>query len=167
MMNDPLYNRLCEASWRRPLTEAEQAELRAWLAAHPEAQAEWAAEAGLNDALARLPDVPLASNFTARVLQAAQRESAREARAPAWGWRFWQARFRWLPRVAFAAMVLSAGLISYHHVQVTRRVDLVQGVAAVAEVASLPSPEILKDFDAIRALDQTPPADEELLTLMQ
>jgi hypothetical protein len=39
MNQDPVYNRLRELSWRRPLTENEQAELRAWVAAHPEAQA--------------------------------------------------------------------------------------------------------------------------------
>ena len=49
---------------------------RAHLAAHPEAQADWEAEAGLNDALGRLPDVAVSSNFTARVLQAVEREIA-------------------------------------------------------------------------------------------
>ena len=101
MTNDPIYNHLRELSWRRKLTGAEEAELRAWLAAHPEAQADWEAEAGLNAALGRLPDVPVPSNFTARVLQAAEREAAAELRRPGWKWRVWP-RLRWLPKVAFA-----------------------------------------------------------------
>jgi hypothetical protein len=31
----------------------------------------------------------------------------------------------------------------------------------------MPSPEVLKDFDAIAALSSTPPADEELLKVMR
>src|SRR5437667_12737472 len=80
MMNDPVHNHLRELSWRRRLTSSEEAELRAWLAAHPEAQAQWEAEAGLNDALGLLPDAPLGSNFTARVLQAVQLEAAASTR---------------------------------------------------------------------------------------
>ena len=36
MNPDPIDQRLRESGWRRPLTETEQAELHAWLAAHPE-----------------------------------------------------------------------------------------------------------------------------------
>ena len=70
MNPDPVYQRLRELGWRRPLTAAEQVELRIWLAAHPEAQAEAEAEAALNQALTRLPAAPVPSNFTARVWQA-------------------------------------------------------------------------------------------------
>ena len=43
MSSDPIYDQLRELSWRRKLTGAEEARLRAWLAAHPEAQADWEA----------------------------------------------------------------------------------------------------------------------------
>ena len=76
MTNDPIFERWRERSWRRKLTSAEQAELRAWLAAHPEAQAEWEAEMALNDVLDQLPDAPVASNFTARAVAAVEREKA-------------------------------------------------------------------------------------------
>ena len=59
MTNDPLYHQLLEQSWRRKLTDAEEAGLRAWLAAHPEAQPDWDAEAGLSEALGALPNVPV------------------------------------------------------------------------------------------------------------
>ena len=166
MSNDPIYDHLRELTWRRELTGAEEAELRAWLAAHPEAQAEWEAEAGLNAALGRLADVPVASNFTARVLQAVERESAAAPRREGWGWgsRWW---LRWLPRAALAAVVAGAGLASYHFIEVAQRQKMVESVAAVSAVSSLPSPEILQDFDAIRALHPTPPPDQELLAALQ
>jgi len=166
MTNDPIYNRLREFSWRRELTAPEQAELRAWLAAHPEAQADWEAEAGLSAALGRLPDVPVPSNFTARVMQAVEREAGAELRGPQGNWlaRLWR---RWLPKIAFAAVVVSAGLVSYHQLQAAHRKKLVESVSAVSAVSSLPSPDILKDFDAIRALNPTPAPDEQLLTMLQ
>ena len=119
-----------------------------------------------------LPDAPVATNFTARVLQAVDQESATAERARgarALGWQGWR---RWLPRMALASVVLGAGLICYHqvserHVLAARRDELALSVAAVSGVSSLPSPEILKDFEAIRALNQTPPPDEELLALLK
>ncbi len=166
MTNDPIYSRLREVGWRRRLTAAEEAELRAWLAAHPEAQADWEAEAGLNAALGRMPDAPVPSNFTARVLQAVERETATERRRPKEDWLTWL-RPRWLPKLAFAAIVVGAGLLSYNQVQAVHRKKLAESVAAVSAVSSLPSPDILKDFDAIRALNPSPAPDEQLLAILQ
>lgn len=164
MNSDPIYNRLRELSWRRKLTDAEEAELRAWLEAHPEARADWEAEAGLEAALGRLPDAPLPGNFTARVLQAVEREAAaglRRSERRMWPW------LRWLPKAAFAASVLAAGLLSYLMIQNAERKRLVESVAAVADVSSLPSPEILQDFDAIRGSSPTPAPDEQLLEVLK
>jgi hypothetical protein len=55
MTNDSTCERWRELSWRRDLTPAEQAQLRVWLAGHPEALADWQAEAALNRALDQLP----------------------------------------------------------------------------------------------------------------
>jgi anti-sigma factor RsiW len=166
MTNDPIYNQLRELSWRRTLSAAEEAELRMWLVTHPEAQADWEAETGLNAALGRLPDMPVPSNFTARVLQAVEREAAAELRRSRGNWLTWL-RLRWLPKAAFAAIVVGAGLLSYHQVQAAHRKKLVESVAAVSAVASLPSLDILKDFDAIQASNPTPAPDEQLLTVLQ
>lgn len=166
-MNDPVYNRMRELSWRQKLTDAEEVEVRAWLEAHPESQADWEAEAGLNEALARLPDAAVASNFTARVLQTVVREASAQARGGGpkqRGWRTWLA---WLPKAAAATIILGAGLFSYHSIVTARRSGLAQSVTAVSNVVSLPSPEILQDFEAIRALNQAPPADEQLLALLR
>src|SRR5262245_543785 len=106
-MNDPL--KLQEAGWRRKLTPAEEAELQAWLAKHPEAQADWKAEVGLNEGLRGLPDAPMPSNFTARVLQAVEREEAAAGR-PALTWK---STWNWLlPKAAFVAAVFGVALFT-------------------------------------------------------
>ena len=166
-MTDPIYERFRELSWRRPLSATEQAELRAWLTAHPEAMADWEAEAELNEALAKLADAPVPSNFTARVVQAVGREEAAQARQARRRFPFAAGILKWLPRMAVAAVALFAGLFSYHRYETARRMALLKPVALVSEVSSLPSPEILKDFDAIRALSQAPAPDDELLASMQ
>jgi anti-sigma factor RsiW len=167
MTKDPLYEHLREISWRRKLTPAEQASLCAWLAAHPEAQSDWETEASLSDALAGLPDAPVANNFTARVVASAQSQAGRQERQSnrvAWRGAWWQ---RWLPKSAFAAILIVAGLLCYNHVQEQHREELARSLATMSAVPAFQSPEMLKDFDAIAALGSAPPADEELLKVMQ
>ncbi len=168
MKNEPLPSRFRELSWRRKLSPAEAEELRAWLAAHPEAQTDWDAEAGLTEALDRLPKVPVASNFTARVLQAVEREDGLRSRSRQPGGHLAFRWTKWLPRAAFVAVVLIAGLLGVQALRAYQRTaEYRRSVTAVSEVASLPSPEILQDFEAIRALDQAPAPDEELLKALQ
>jgi hypothetical protein len=163
-MNDP-FNKLRETSWRRKLTAAEESELRAWLAANPTARDDWQAEAALSRVLEHLPNAPIPSNFTARVLQAVEMENVATRRQLESKWRWmWQPL---LPRIAFAAVVLGIGFLSFHEARAARRMQLAKSVAAISEVASLPGPEVLKDFDAIRQLTPTPPPDTELLALLQ
>lgn len=166
MASSSSYQRFLDLTWRRTLTEAEQAELRDWLAAHPDVQPDWEAEAALSDALRRVPDALISSNFTSRVLQAIERADARETVAPR-PWPAWRLVLRWLPRTALAMVVVAAGLFSYHQTRAFRRAELVYGVSAVSDISSLPSPAILQDFDAIYALNQAPKPDEDLLKLMQ
>ena len=168
MKNDPLSTRFRELAWRRKLSPAEAEELRAWLATHPEAQEDWDAEAGLSEVLDRLPNVPVATNFTARVLQAVERkDNASHQRVEA-GLRISQSWLKWLPRTAVAAVALTASLIGVHSLLDHKRAEAYrQSVTAVSEVASLPSPEILQDFDAIHELSPAPAPDEELLQAFQ
>jgi len=167
MNENPEVNRATELSWQRKRGPAEEAQLRAWLAQHPEAQADWELEERLNQALDRLPAAPVASNFTARVLQAAEREQAGKERSGASRWLHWRWQWRWVPRAALAALVLGAALCAFGRVQAARRAEMLRSVEAVSSVTSLPSPEVLKHFDVIRALSQTPPADEDLLHLLK
>ncbi len=164
-MSDSLYDKLRETGWRRKLTPSEEAQLRAWLADHPEARADWQVETMLSESLGRLPDAPVPTNFTARVLQAVQRESS-AVRRRGWTWRWsWRSL---LPKAAVAALVCGAAIFGIlSSVASTKRTKLAQSVAAVSEVSSLPAPDILEDFDAIRQLNAAPRPDNELLALMQ
>jgi len=156
-------SQLRESGWRRKLTEAEQTELRTLLAANPDARADWEMESALNAALTQLPDASVPSNFTTRVLQAVERE---EARSRAWSWRWnWHAL---VPRVAFAAAVITfIGLAFQHHEIYRQRIALARNVALVTRGQPMPSPEALENFDAIRRMSQPQHADDELLALMQ
>lgn len=120
-------------------------------------------DARLDALLRALPDKPVASNFTARVLQEVERGNAvRPARGSVFS-----LKFRWLPRLAVASLALTSCVLTYQVRTQTARTQFARSVAAVTQVASLPSPDALKDFEAIRRLSQTPPADRELLALLQ
>jgi anti-sigma factor RsiW len=162
MAQDPLDDRFRQAAWRGKLSPSEQERLRTWLAAHPEAQDAWQLEGTLTEALTGLPDYPVPSNFTARVLQAVEMETNRPGSRRRLIWaRVWQ----WIPKTSWAALMLTSALLSYKHFQHAQRLDqMAQSVVVVSELASVPSPRILQDFDAIHAMDRTP-ADLALLEL--
>jgi hypothetical protein len=114
--------------------------------------------------LSRLPDAPVASNFTARVMQAIELEEAGTARSrsPIWVWR------GFLPRAAVvAAAIVFAGFAYHRHEIYTQRAALAKNVALVAVAQPMPSVEALKNFDAIQRMSQPQHADEELLALLQ
>jgi hypothetical protein len=158
MKNEPFQNSLRELVWRRKLTDAE----RAGLGAQPEVQADLEIESRLSETLARLPDAPVPSNFTARVLQAVERESVRP-RAINWSWT-WRVL---VPRVAVAAVVIAfAGLEIHRHELNVHRTAFARNIMLVAEAQPLPSVDALKNFNAIQRMSQ-PRADDELLVLLQ
>ena len=167
MNKDRFFERLRETAWRRKLTPAEEQQLAEWLAEHPDAQNEWASEANLNEMLESLQDVPVSSNFTARVVQAAQSETRATVRRKFLLPGLMAHWMSWLPKAALASVLLAAGLASYLHMQAERRAEWAASLTTVAQLPPVPNPEVLKDFDAIAALSSTPPADEELLKVMQ
>ena len=165
-MKDP--RQLRETSWRRPLTASEESELRAWLAAHPEAREDHELDAALTESLRRLPDVLVSSNFTARVLKAVELEAAPSRRDSRSRWK--TAWHSWVPRIAFGAagvLTIVAGFTVFRHHERVQARQMAQSVSAVSQVASLPSPEVLQDFDVIRNLNPSPAPDETLLALFQ
>jgi anti-sigma factor RsiW len=162
-MNESDYQALVEASWRRPLTVEEQAQLDAWLATRPETRAGWERETGLNHLLGQLPDVPIASNFTSQVLQALEREVAAEARRPSLAERIRRWFRRPAPRIAWASLLLVAAWFGYHQHQTNVQSDMAKGLTVMASVATLSDPTVLQDFDAIQRLSQSAPSDDEEL----
>ena len=115
----------------------------------------------LRELLSRLPDAPVASNFTARVLQAIEAEEMRRSRwhLPGWNWRVF------FPRVTVTAA--TAGIVAvalYQYDISAQRQKLAQSVVVVAS-QPMPSVEALKNFDAIQRMGQNARPDEDLLAL--
>jgi len=164
-MNDP--NKLREISWRRKLTAAEAEELRAWLAEHPDAradfQADWEMESALTESLGRMPDAPLSTNFTARVLREVQREvdlEAAVARRSGWKWSW----HMFLPRAALATVALGLGMVFYAQHRAERRTELAHNIVQASTVAAVPGPTALENFDVVSGLSE---GDSTLLSLLQ
>jgi anti-sigma factor RsiW len=158
-MNDAEYQGLLEAAWRRKLTPEEEARLEAWLMSHPKRQAEWEEELSLSQGLRQMPDAPLASNFTARVLQALDREAAlagRPSRLAEWLTAVFR---RPAAGLAWATVLLLAGWLGYQQVEKhNRRAAAQDFVVLLNKVATQPTS--LENFDAVRNLPQ---ADDEQL----
>lgn len=156
MNNEP--QKLRESLWRRPLTQAERAELQA----KPDVSADLELESRLSAALEKLPVVPVPSNFTSRLMQAVEQEETIRSRSWRWNWH------ALLPRIAIAAAVLFfAGLTFHQYEQKAHRTALARNVALIAGSQPLPSVEALQNYDAIRRMSQPARPDEELLALMQ
>lgn len=169
-MNASDFEALLEAARRRRLTPGEEAQAEAWLALHPERRAAWEAEAQLNDALDRLGDVPVPSNFTARVLQAARREAAAAERARA-ATPWWRQLGDWLrPRPAYglaaALALLAAGGLAWRQTRLQQaRVQHARDLAVLSSAAALPEPQLLlADFETVRRLPGND--DDELLSVL-
>jgi anti-sigma factor RsiW len=169
-MKDPAENQFRELSWRQQLTDAERAALQQFLATHPEAKADWETEAQLNSLLEKLPEAPsVASNFTAQVMQAVERETAGRTRPRnTGGWR-WLSLRTWAARGAAACVVVGVSCFAIYQHQLGERRTMAQNVAALAEAYSATGPVPAEDFDSIRRLDGATPAkpDIDLIALMK
>jgi hypothetical protein len=113
--------------------------------------------------LSRLPNAPVASNFTSRVLQAVELEESRASRSRAWRWNW----HLFLPRAAVAAVVVvAAGFAFQQYAMHNQCVAIGRSVAFVTQ-KPLPSVEALQNFDAIQRMSQPAHADKDLLALLQ
>ena len=154
MENNPSNPR--ESLWRRQPTDAERAGLRA--------QPELELEARLTEALAKIPDAAVPSNFTARVLDAVELEAARETRDRDWTLN-WRALW---PRVAVAAAILIFAGVSFQRYEIhSQRAKLVKNIAMVTVAQPPPSVDVLENLDAIQRMSQSGHADGELLAALQ
>jgi hypothetical protein len=151
MENQP--SNLRESLWRRKPTAGE-------LRGQPELES----EARLTDLIAKIPDAPLPSNFTARVWAAIDLDEQQSAHSRSRGWN-WRSLF---PRVAVAAAVLVfAGVAILHYEKNLHRQEIAHSVAMVARASTLPSVDALENLDAIQRMSQSAHADGELLAVMQ
>ena len=170
-MNDAAFNQLLDTALRRKLTAEEEAQVQACLARDPQAKAVWEEEMALSQLLNRLPDAPLASNFTAQVLQAVERAPRRRPDAPKF--------FRWFglsrpaQRVAAACLAVSLAALGYGQYQSARRERMALALHKLAphfdspsQAVALTPDELWNDFDAINRLPQTE-TDEDLLAVLK
>ena len=170
-MNDAAFNQLLDTALRRKLTAEEEAQVQACLARDPQAKAVWEEEMALSQLLNRLPDAPLASNFTAQVLRAVERDPRRHLDAPKF--------FRWfgLPRpaqrIAAACLAVSIAALGYGQYQSARRERMALALHKLAphfdspsQAVALTPDELWNDFDAINRLPQTE-TDEDLLAVLK
>ncbi|MGH7939507.1 MAG: hypothetical protein ACREE6_02335 [Limisphaerales bacterium] len=119
------------------------------------------AQRQLRELLSRLPDAPLASNFTARVLQMIDAEEIRRGRwrFPGWNWRVF------FPRITVTAAAAGIAAVAlFQHEATVQRQRLVQSVVVVASQPR-PTLEALKNFDAIQRMGQATRPDDDLLAL--
>jgi hypothetical protein len=145
-----------EKLWRKLPEGAEREALRQ--------SPDLAEEARLTAALGQMADVPVASNFTARVLDAIDLEAKQAARATrrSWNWRLL------FPRVALAAAVLVfAGISLQCYETGLHRQEMAKSLMLVASAKTLPSVDALENLDAIERISQSAHADGELLAVLQ
>ena len=163
-MNDADFRELQLEAQRRPLRADEETALRAYLAACPKARADWEVDFALNQVLRHLPDAPLSSNFTARLLQTLEQEERHRLRQPAWARWLRAGPWRWPARAALVGVVVLTSFGWYGHYQSVTRARLAESVETVYGMASLPS-DVLQNVDAI---SQAPPdVDVKLLAALQ
>lgn len=163
-MNDRQAQTWQQILWRRPLSPAEAQQLQAQTAQNPELAETLETEAALTDLLARLPDAPVPSNFTAQVLQAIEAEPTGSA-VPWAAALNWRQRLGWLaPRLAWAMVLAVAAGLGWNQYHISRRAQAMAGVVPVLQAAALPDPRLLQDFEAILELSELPSVtDLELL----
>lgn len=162
------HHELLKTGLQRRLTASEEAELQAYFADHPEAQAAWEEDASLNQALRELPNAPLSSNFTAQVLRLAEAEHRRSIHVRPGAWWSWIASLNWARKAALTATTLALGLLAYQQYQLSYRAEVVRSAATVSSFATVPTWEMLQNFEAIHRLEEVPPkVDVELLAALQ
>ena len=165
-MNQPEYDQLLQKALERELTAEELAQLDDFLAQNQAERFEFEA---VDQLLAKLPDVTVSSNFTHRVMDAARREvqlapALGQALRLSWWQRLLSPQLRIMRLGSAAAVVLLVSVLSYQfHLSQDRAkmAESLQTVATIATIAEM-APELLADFDAIDAIDQSGPIDEEL-----
>jgi hypothetical protein len=145
-----------ETLWRRPVAGPARELLRA--------QPELELDARLTEALAQLPNAPVPSNFTARVMGAIELEEACAARSRGghWNWR------RLWPRLTTATAIALFAVLGFQHYESgVKRAEMARSLSLVASASTPPSVEALNNFDAIQRMSESGRADVELLAALQ
>ena len=160
-MNKPESNDMDEViarAIRGELSETERRDLEHRMEIDSELRDRFEMEQSLEQLLERLPNAPVATNFTSRVMQEVAREQ-RNAVAPKRAW--WR-----IPFVRLAsglAVVVVAGVLSVSQYRKSEEREMVRSVESFTRIASAMSEKpalVFSDFEAIANL--AVPADSEL-----
>lgn len=168
-MNDDPLPSLRDLLLRRDLTPNEVRLAQEWIRQHPESAAAWQDDVRLARHLRRLPPAPVPSNFTARVLAEIERppQARRASSAGPW-WQRWRVASPWpwlVPGTALLAVILAVGSWQ-SHVRKARE-EQVRDFAALRALTELP-PATLADFEVIQRFGAaTSPVDFELLAALE
>ena len=160
MMNQPSeYEDLLSIRWIRELNGWEQGRLARLMSADPKWKARWEEDMAVLAAVRRLPDVPVASNFTSRVVAAlpcAPDESGPALLLPPK--RSWFRRLSWAPKwglgFGFAAMLALA--VFYGEYKRAKSMRLVESLTVITESETAPTMEESKHFEFIQELAPVP-----------
>ena len=163
-MSEKEFNELLEESWTRALRPEERARLRLSASADTARLEKLEEEEALDEVLAALPDAPVSSNFTSRVMAAVEQEERKKSRKK--GWTFWGIRGSWLRGLAFGAAMLALSLGGYQQYLSHERSQLAASVVAFGAVDA-PNVELLKDFDAIVRMSSSPKVDSRLMDALE
>ena len=156
-MDNPEYQRLLELAWKRDLSPEEGTDVKKSLA--PRWQRELEEEQRFTRCIQRLADVPVSSNFTARVLLAAKR--SKPAARLSWWHRL--ALLKWAPRLAVAALTVCFGILSVQQYKSAQHTRMAHDLASVSELAQLSDMDWLDNFETINRMSQVEAADDDLL----
>ena len=155
-MNQSEFDNLLKIAPERDLTDVELARLENWLGANPADQAEWEV---LDQLLAALPDTPVATNFTARVLdKVCSVEAGQPVLGQAWWQRLLAPQFRPVQIAAAATLAMVIGGVGYQSHLNQSRAEMAAAIVSIAEF----TPVFLADIEAIEAVAQADVIDEEL-----
>ncbi len=151
------YDDLLAVRWIRPLNEREVARLERLMAQDEAMRSRWEEDMRLLEGVEALPDMPVATNFTAQVLaQVAKSEGISEREAQPQRTGSWLSQLGWLPRFGLGCAVVLAVGGTYLQMQERQSMAFVESLAAVEQSGTAPSVEELQHLEEIQLLAQVP-----------
>jgi hypothetical protein len=154
-MRLPDANDLAEAIRLGELSAQQEVYVEQYLASHPDERPGLEEELALSRLLADIPNLPVPSNFTARVRQAVQAGQSSSASDRTRVWHRFVIR-RWMPQVATVGTAVTVAWLAYAQHQAAGRQELARNLAEISRLAGGTSVEVLENFDAIERLNQVP-----------
>ena len=172
-MKNPLTNEeIIAQALRGELRGEDLQSFQKCLEQDPALRSAYQKEQALEEVLRALPNVPIGTNFTNRVLEEVRASEQPTSRV---GPGFGPFRFRFVRVATATAAVTLMGALGLQQYRKAQRSQMAQSLSAFTEVASVigsgdtPPPAMFQDFEAIQklSLPREPELDMELLLALQ